>query len=249
LKLDFNLHVHTWRSSCASPEMTLEMIERTAAPTGLRWIGLSDHIDRHEDNAKPEENRRDLSQRSWEVEFLVGCEATVISPNRMAVTDPVAEELDYVMVSANHYHLSDVENPDPRTPRGYAEHYLEMIEGVLDWGLADIVAHPFLHSKIRRWMDPLKVLPHYDWDRMESLMEESARKGLAFEIKPSYPTADPPFFGRLADLCREKGVKFSLGGDSHRPSEIAYPDGFSEELERVGIGEGDLVDPTCLKGH
>ncbi len=223
--------------------MTLETIDSRAWASELKFVGISDHIDRSEDNWKPEANRDDLAEGEWRCSFLVGCEATVISPRCVAVSDEVAENLDYTMVSANHYHLSHVENPDPREPEGYADHYLDMLEGVLDWGHADVVAHPFLHSKIGKFMDPMEVLGHYDWDRLEDILAQAGGNDLAFEFKPGYPQAAPEFFSHLVDLGREKGVRFSLGGDSHKPREIAYPEDFPAQLRRVGVTAADLIDP------
>ncbi len=239
----FNMHVHTWRSSCAKPEMLLESINRKARSAGLRYVGLSDHIDVAAHNDRPTRNREDLSMGSWDVNFLVGCEATALSPSRVAVFDDVARRLDYVMVAANHYHLGVVENPARREASSYASHYLRMLEGVLGWGLADIVAHPFLHSKIARVLNPLDVLECYDWDELERILVESAQRGLSFELRPGSLSAAPEFFRELVRLCRESGVKFSLGSDAHRLCEIGYPPHFGDELESIGVRNSDLIEP------
>ncbi len=243
MKLDLNMHVHTWRSACAKPEMTLEAIEHAAASAGIRYLGLSDHIDRLADNDRPKLNRLDVGGREWEVDFLIGCEATVLSPTALAITTEVAAGLDYVMVSANHYHLASVENPDERKPDAYASHYLTMLDGVLAWGLADIVAHPFLHTKIGRIMNPLEVIDAYPWDGIERLLARAGEAGVSFEIKPGFGAIAPEFFSELVRLARRNGVRFSLGTDAHRISEIAYPTGFIDELLRLGIGRRDIVDP------
>jgi histidinol phosphatase-like PHP family hydrolase len=245
--LTYNLHVHTQRSACARPEMTLRSIDRAAEEAGLEYVGLSDHIDVAEHNPRPLLNMSDLSGESYGTTFLVGCEATVLSPGRMAVTDSVAERLDYVMVSANHYHLSNVENPETPTPAGYAQHYLEMLEGVMDWGMADVIAHPFFHTKLRRVLDPTDVFQYYDWGMLEKVLSRAAEVSLAFEIKPGFPQVAPEFFARLVELCKRHGVKFSVGSDAHRLVEVAYPDTFEDELRSIGIGPGDLMDPRRLR--
>ncbi len=244
--LTFNLHVHTWRSACAKPEMLLDAINAAARTARLEFVGLADHIDEFAHNQRPMLNMEDLSTRSWDVEFLVGCEATVLSPTRMAVTDEVAQQLDYVMVSANHYHLSSVENPDARDPSAYAEHYLKMLEGVIDWGHADIVAHPFFHTKLRRVLNPLDVLGQYDWDRIEEVVTRAAGAGIAFEIKPGFIRTAPEFFTELLDICRAVGAKISLGTDAHRLIEIGFPEGFEQELRSAGVRSRDLLDPRDL---
>jgi len=223
--------------------MVLESINREARLAGLRYVGLSDHIDIAAHNERPARNREDLAKGIWDVEFLVGCEATVLSPGRLAAFDDVARELDYVMVAANHYHLQSVENPVQRDPVSYASHYVKMLQGILDWSLADVVAHPFLHSKIGKFMNPLDVLECYDWESLEKLMVESGEQGLSFEIRPGLGRLAPRFFRDLVRLCRESGVKFSLGSDAHRLCEVRYPAEFGEELESLGIRSSDLIDP------
>jgi histidinol phosphatase-like PHP family hydrolase len=244
----FNMHVHTLRSACAKPEMTLEAIDREASRAGLRYVGIADHIDVSEHNPRPILNREDIQNGTWDVEFLVGCEATVLSPTRMAVSDEVARSLDYVMVSANHYHLGQVENPVNRSPGDYAKHYLGMLEGVMDWGLADIIGHPFLHTKLGRRgvVDPVEVLDHYDWELVERVLERAANNELSFEIKPGYIELIPEFMGRLVKTGREYGAKFSIGTDAHRLVEIPFPEDFRSKLEGIGLGASDLIDPGDL---
>ncbi len=249
MKPDINMHVHTRRSACAKDEMTLESINRAAMAGQIRFVGLADHIDVMHHNVRPLRNREDLARGSWGVEFLVGCEATVLSPRRIAIEDSIARKLDYVMVSANHYHLEIVENPVRRDPASYAAHYLEMLEGILDWGLADIVAHPFLHTKIGRFLNPVEVLACYDWDRLERVMDRAAVEELAFEIKPPFLSMAPDFFRDLLSLGHRLGVKFSLGTDAHRLTEIAYPADFGETAESLGLCYGDLVDPGRYLGR
>jgi histidinol phosphatase-like PHP family hydrolase len=224
--------------------MILESISREAASAGLRFVGLSDHVDRVEDSGRPLLNRGSLAGDSWDVEFIVGTEATVLSPGRMAITDAIAEQLDYVMVSGNHYHLRNVENPDRKTAPSYAGHYLKMIQGTMEWGLANMVAHPFLHSKLRRIMDPMDVLEHYDWDQVEQVIALAGERELAFEMRPGYATIATEFFREIVRICQRHGAKFSLGSDAHRLREVAYPDGFQGELEMLGIRQRDLIDPN-----
>ena len=243
----FNMHVHSCRSACAKPEMVLEDINSKARSAGLEYVGLADHIDIDDHNERPVLNRGDLENGSWDVEFLVGCEATVLSPGRMAVRDDIAENLDYVMVSANHYHLENVENPGEKNPLSYAEHYLGMLDGVLEWGLADIVAHPFLHTKLRRvLLDPMDVMEWYDWDAVEKVLDRAGNVGLSFEIKPGYVELIPEFMKLLIKTGRSCGVKFSLGTDAHRLVEIPFPDDFGPKLEGIGLRKGDLIDPQSF---
>lgn len=239
------MHVHTKRSACAKPEMTLPDLDAAASSAGLDYVGIADHIDIGEHNSRPLLNRRDIESGSWKTGLLVGCEATVLSPGRVAVKDDIARKLDYVMVSANHYHLDQVENPRERSPESYARHYLEMLDGVMDWGLADIVAHPFLHTKLGRRgrVNPLDVMEHYDWDLVERVLERAGGECLSFEIKPGYVDMVPDFMKQLVRIGRKHGVRFSLGTDAHRLVEIPFPDDFGEKLEGIGLGEADLIDP------
>ena len=109
--------------------------------------------------------------------------------------------------------------------------------------MADIVAHPFLHTKIGRILDPVEVLGCYDWDHLEKVMGRAAAEELAFEIKPPFLSIAPEFFRDLLSLGRRLGVRFSLGTDAHRLPEIAYPDDFADRADRLGLQPSDLINP------
>lgn len=123
-----NFHIHTLQSSCAKPDMTVENIIFRAEEEGLEIIGLSDHF--HQQNRDFFEMastlRQELDVISTPIDVLVGCEAQMISPVEVSIDQNVARILDYVMISADHYHLSEVENPKEHSALSYAVHYLKM---------------------------------------------------------------------------------------------------------------------------
>ena len=246
MRLEINMHVHTFRSACAKAEMTLQAIQKRAEESGIRFIGLSDHVDLPGDVWRPLGTLEEVSSGKWDINFLAGCEATVISPRKMALDAQTAERLDFVMVSANHYHLSHVENPAVRTPEEYAKHYMSMLWGVTRWGRAAIVAHPFLHGKLGKILDPYEVIQAYDLDEVERWIAESAGNGISLEMRPGYAGKAAPFFREIVKMCRHHGMKLSLGTDAHRLREVSYPDSFIDKIRQLDIRISDIIDPGDL---
>jgi len=243
MRLEINMHVHTFRSACAKPEMTLSAIQTRAEESGIRFVGLSDHVDLPGDVWRPLGTLEEVRSGKWGITFLAGCEATVISPRKVAVDAQTAESLDFVMVAANHYHLSHVENPVVRTPEAYAKHYMSMLWGVTRWGRAAIVAHPFLHGKLGKILDPYEVIQAYDLNKVERWIAESAGTGISLEIRPGYGGKAAPFFREIVKTCRRHGMKLSLGTDAHRLREVGYQDSFIDEVKKLDIRSSDIIDP------
>lgn len=237
-----NLHIHSFFSRCASREMTIERIIIEAEKAGLEMIGISDHIDRPD--AKERQNRlldnfliREKLNPS--INVRIGCETSQIDPNTIALDEGIARQLDFVLVSSNHYHLSIVENPSEKTPWEYAAHYLRMVEGAIDWGHATSISHPFLLAKVRD-IDHAQVLASYDRNELHRILRKAAGKGVAFELNPRHLRYAKDFFKELVDFGTRVGLKFTLGTDAHKPHEIAYS---SADMEILSLLTPSPINP------
>ncbi len=237
-----NFHIHTRQSSCGKEEMTVENILRKAEEETLEVIGLSDHFhERGRDFLKMASALRyDLEVLKPSFDVLVGCEAQMLSPHEVSIDQNIASSLDYVMISADHYHLSAVENPDERKAEAYAVHYLKMLEGAIDTGFCDIIAHPFTLPKVTE-IDRLLVLEVYDRDELARILKKAARKRVALELNPSHISIAPWFFTELSVLSHEIGIKFTIGTDAHSLSGIVNNN--SKEIEKLGFSQEDFVIP------
>ncbi|MFA5865886.1 MAG: PHP domain-containing protein [Phycisphaerae bacterium] len=242
-----NLHIHTLQSRCAQREMTVNNIIMKAQAAGLEVIGLSDHL--HEKNRDFNEmiltTRRCLTQIETSITVLVGCEAQMVSPEKVTIDQSVAVQLDYVSISADHYHVPEVENPRKKTPPAYADHYLKMLEGALDTGFCSMISHPFVFSKVEE-MDVRQALAAYDKKALTSILKKAADRNVAFEFNPKHAATFPGFYTELVSTFHDLGVKFTIGTDAHSLSDIGYV--ISDDLiKALGINEDDFTVPikTC----
>ncbi|MBC8232531.1 hypothetical protein H8E77_23535 [bacterium] len=247
-----NFHIHTMQSSCAKEEMTVKNILLKAEAEGFEIIGLSDHF--HQpgrdylnmasklrnslDALKPLGRVRSVSRPSLDV--LVGCEAQMLSPKQVSIDQKIASCLDYVIIAADHYHLATVENPIERQADAYAIHYLKMLEGAIDTGFCDVIAHPFTLPKVTG-IDRLLVLELYDRDEIARILSKAIRKRVSLELNPNHISIAPWFFSELSLLSHQIGFKFTIGTDAHLLSGIGYEN--STELEKLGFSPEDFVVP------
>ena len=237
-----NLHIHSTLSDCASREMTVARIVAEAERAGLQTIGLADHVDRSDPGREAAvlANFQTVERLRPPINVLIGCETTQIRPNVFAVSEAAARQLDFVIVAANHYHLDHVENPADTSPAGYAAHYLRMLEGAIDWGLATVIAHPFLLGKVRS-LNHAQVLAAYDRNELRRILRKAADCHVALELNPAQIRAAPAFLNELAAIGRELNLKFAPGTDAHQPAEIPYSQTDIETLHDIGLGETDLL--------
>ena len=237
-----NMQIHSILSNCASREMTIERIINEAERGGLATIGISDHID------LPHPARQNQLLANFEIveklnpsmNVRVGCEASQIAPDTIVVDKATAQQLDFVLVATNHYHLRQVEKPHDTSPASYAAHYLRMVEGAIDWGYTTIIPHPFLLAKVRE-LDHAQVLASYNRDELHRILHKAADMNVAFELNPRHLRHAMDFFKELLTLGRQVGLKFALGTDAHKPHDIAYSEEDMETLNQLGIGESDLI--------
>lgn len=237
-----NFHVHTYQSNCAQKEMTVKNIIPKAMEEDLKIIGLTDHTVDSNFWDRTQLIRRELGVLNPEIKVLIGCEADMLSPQKVTIDDKLAKNLDYIAIAPNHYHLCRVQKPRLETPSGYVAHNLSMIEGALNTGFCDVIVHPFLLKKVYRENSTI-LLELYDRDKLRKILERASAGGVALEFNPSDAMLAPLFYKELCILCRESGVKFAMGNDAHKLSGIG--NGVSWKEIR---GLGFLCEDFCVPG-
>lgn len=230
--------IHTTRSKCAKPENTIAAICATLDARGMTMAGLSDHIDAPDDQARFAEiiraNRKDIADANPDCRVYVGAEASMLRPSQCALHADTAEQLDYVLVACNHYHLAGlVEAPASFKPESFASHFCDMVLGAADLGYADSVPHPFLNLKCGPEL-AFATLRCYTETRLAEVLARAAAADLAFEINPYHAGQAVEWFRDLVLEARRHGVKFTLGSDSHTLAFIGYP------------GAGNGIDPRTV---
>lgn len=246
-----NMHTHTHRSNCGGRDSTIANTVAEAQSVGLRLIGICDHIDEPNSGREPLilENMRERDGIDTSVRVLVGSEVSMNAPDLPAAEPEVMATWDYVIISANHFHLGCVSQPDERNEEGYADHFLTMAEGAIRFG-ASIIPHPFSYIGVRtmeegREIDWPRLMKAYDMKRVRTLFSLAAAKGTAFEINPGRMGVMPDFFKRIIKMGRDEGMKFSLGSDGHHPGQMHYggPERITEieaQLSALGLLEEDI---------
>lgn len=239
IRADF--HVHTTLSDCASREHTPDRVLQEARETGLEALGISDHIFGPDDLRKPKELRAQLPERLGNLRIYVGCEAEMHGPTEPTIDADYAAQVDFVIMATSHlYYLGD------EVLNGLGEQellglMLDLMDGAIETGCGDIIAHPFRVNGCRfGFADLVAAL---DRDRLMQTARKAARAGIAMECNPAFLRAAPDAAQWLFRSFLETGCKLSIGSDSHYPGGIGChgPDFATEdELRTMGLSEGTL---------
>ena len=202
MRFRHNMHIHTFRSNCGQPEMVIADIVERAEGAALEVIGLVDHVDlgAAKEIAALHADRRDVERLRPALKVLVGTEVTMLSPRRLAITPEQAQGLDFVMVAANHFHLREiVEQPTSDSPQAFAEHALAMLQGAIETGMADIIAHPLVAKTGVLAFEPERLITELTSERLAPVLIKAAQRGTAMELNPWLAAQFPAFLGDLID--------------------------------------------------
>lgn len=218
----YNLHIHSIHSSCARLEMEMCSIIEYASSSGLEVIAITDHY--NSPSCRIVEQNERLKQEALKydgsVDILYGAELSAYGVGKYLDSMETNRALDYRLYAYNHYHLDYWEHPRDRTPRGYAEHGVEVLRHLLVSGRADCIAHPFVGRYIECLEDKTLVTKALSDNELGNILEIGKQNGIAWEINPGAMFADPEFAQRYWSIGKEVGVVFVLGTDAHRLSAI-----------------------------
>lgn len=258
MKIFSDMHVHTDISRCCrSPEQTFDNILKTWSGGGVKKIGFTDHIWNSKttpgsawydsmDGSGNIQLKQKIKEGGWDIEIMVGGEADTKAPGVFGITRELKEKLDYVVISANHFHMKDfVEQPLDKSPRGIAEHMLKFFISAVTSGLPDAIVHPLF---------PLGYVSSYD-AAIASLSDTELTDafGLArdnnvgIEINPcTLPNPEKNrIFNidsslRIFSLAKVAGCKFTFGSDAHAPEEFKNLSRLQFFVEEMNLKEEDL---------
>ena len=199
MKIEHDFHIHTDLSICANETATLDNYIEIAKKLGLKKLGIANHFwDSKIDGAFDFYKIQDFSHISKlkpEIEkantaglkIYFGAEAEY-DPNHhdVSVTEEVAEQLDFLIVPNSHTHIT--------MPRDFYESYDKHIDFMIK-AYKDIinskvskyitaVAHPF--CAVCCPYDREILLNMISDDTFKRLFDETANKGIAFELNVDY---------------------------------------------------------------
>lgn len=221
-----NMHIHTNFSGCAKPEMTLEAIVREAERCGLTDIAITDHSDIWMSDhtvATNEVLKQQRDKLQTNVNLRIGAEMSLYGIGKYDRTPEEMATMEYRLFAQNHYHLDVWEQPEERTPEGYARHTRACLEGLFTTDYADCVAHPIVPEKVgraNRIEHQEQILDYFTDNILGDLMEQGEKAGCAWELHRGAIYHFPEFSRRYFNIGREVGVHFNFAADAHKLVDI-----------------------------
>ena len=260
MKITHDFHVHTHLSLCGHESATVEHYVATAKKLGLKKIGFSDHFGdgnipgaRGFYRAHPFDHNAQLMDElakvnEPDIQFYFGCETEYHTPKRdIAITEEEAEKFDFIVVPNSHTHMIM-----PKEYFGnYEKHVAFMIgayEDILNSPLSRYVtamAHPF-DICCHDYKSDVLIKMISD-DTFKRLFDQTAEKGIAFELNMAYSKGMTPAdiandcHIRMFTLAKECGCKFTFGSDSHDNKAHDFYENADILADILGLKEDDLA--------
>ncbi len=221
-----NMHTHTHFSLCAKPEMELAAMVKAAEEAGLSTLAITDHCDpgsKIDVLSNTKTLKKLLKGIDTPVRVLIGSELSSYGVGKWADNDELNSALDYRGYSSVHYHLESWEHPADRSPRGYAEHMLAVLEALLKADRADCIVHPFSPGKFKFFSveEKTEMLGSITDNELGDILSLGEEHGCAWELHLSSIAGFPDFYRRLFFIGKEAGVHFNAGTDAHNLSGIS----------------------------
>jgi len=232
-----NMHTHSVYSKCSKPEMIFEDMVKAAETAGLKTLAITDHSDYDDDidlvaNTLDLKNRRDKLNTS--VRVLIGSELSCYGVGKFVEPYEVDCSVEYRNYSCVHYHLDYWEQPEDRSPRGYAKHMQQVLYSLFETDRADCIAHPFSPMKMKFFnIDEQKAtLAAITDNELGDVMLAGEKAKCAWEIHRASFLTYPEFYRRFFNIGKEAGVHFNLGTDAHHLCQIDTSD-FVEDFNNI----------------
>ena len=220
-------------------------ILRKAKERGLQCVGLTDHVFGFTDPYVVDYARAECPESGNGIQVFFGCEADVLEIGKTTVTEHMLETLDFVMVSASHFHndyMNMVAPPASDDPEAVGRHYLEMFRFAASLDCVDVIAHPFY--VMPGTFDPRSIYTLSEKD-LRSAAEIAAANGVAVEISRRAVTPDHIEFMRVFyRLCKRSGVKLSVGSDAHNLETVGRTDQLGSLIQELALEEQDFWLPN-----
>lgn len=216
----YNVHTHSVFSKCSKKEMIFEDMIKAAEKYGLDTLAVTDHSDPGDD-IDSYANFLILKERlkavNTPVRVLIGAELSAWGVGKYAESHEVDKALDFSSYSHIHYHLSCWEQPEDRSPAGYARHELAVLNELFTTDRADCIAHPFSPTKMNFFNDEQKaaVLSAISDNELGDILEKGEKASCSWEIHTPTFLRFTDFSKRFYNIGKEVGVHFLVGSDAH----------------------------------
>ena len=233
-----NLHVHTSFSHCAPAGRTLAVILAEAKQAGLSRIAITDHYNTDNSDDKFAAHiatlRQELAGIQTDIKVFFGAELSAYGVGKWLEGDSLRQKLDYRLYACNHYHLAYWEQPEDKSPAGYAKHAMAVATAVIASDHADCIAHPFGPGYIKTEVDKQAICDAITDTMLGDVFTIAKAHQTAIELNA--PSRDPwGLQRRIFNTGRECGVVFNYGTDAHKPGTVDTMQ-YIREVRRVLLG-------------
>ncbi len=262
IKINHDLHVHTFISACSKDEQARPpaMIEQ-ARRQDLEIIGFADHLwdasvegasswYTPQDVANLLQIRDQIPEDTQGVKVLVGCETEYRGNGMVGISPATAEKLDFVLIPFTHFHMGQfmAEPAEIATPDAFAKTVVRRFQEVVDLGLATGLAHPFMLCGYKEQSDD--ILGRISDATFADCFGRAAQRGVSIEIHPGYfpgiqgPDSDgyhDETFLRILSIAKQSGCYFHLSSDTHRLDGIGKVHQLAPYLAQLDITNDDIL--------
>ena len=209
---------------------------------GYLRIGFADHFDPASMAERARQTREEIAEAEPNLMVHVGAEASVyLGWPRDALEEMRSTVLDFCLLAPSHYPRSrDVPEFAKQPLESQASWILESFKESVGFDFADAVAHPFAYGQIPRLDEVLSFIEDRD---LRLALRQAKRNAIAMDLSPRICAIDHAFLTRFLSICREVGVKFSIGSDAHTLDNVGNDRLVLPILRRHGITDADLWLP------
>jgi histidinol phosphatase-like PHP family hydrolase len=223
--------------------MRLGAIIDVCARRGIKRLGITDHISASTDPGILDTARREIASLKRTIDVYLGCEADILAVGRHVVTDEMRSSLDFISVAANHFHTVDsVAQPADESLRTVGRHFVDMFDYACSLDFVDTIVHPMV--VMAGTFDPTCLDLLKDEEIIPAL-QKARDNGIAMEISPRALARDQILFRlRFYSLCRQAGLKFSIGSDAHSLEMVGQVRILAPIIKELGITDEDIWLPN-----
>ena len=235
-QIDHDLHIHSQLSACSKhPEQTPEYILNYAKSNGLKHICLTDHFwDEDVPGASDwcrQHNFAHISKalplpKADGIRFDFGCECDFDKNLNLTATRKNIDKLDFIIVATSHLHMAGYTiDADVKHVADRAKVYMQHNHALLDMDL------PFHKMGLAHFTSILlswdgigtndELLNSITDSEYAELFERIAASGMGVELNMSVDEAHNEANLRIYRIARDRGCKFYLGSDAHKPAELS----------------------------
>ncbi len=230
-----NLHIHSCFSKCANREMDFDAIVKSAENAGLEAIAITDHVMIEDDDFL--RNIADLKAKAekaqTDVKIMIGAELSAYGINKFTFQNEMPQ-LDYRLWAHNHYHVDGWEQPEDKSPVGYKNHIIAVLNSLIESDRADCIAHPFHDEYLIYYLmgavsfEVGSVPNSFTENEIGDLFKKAQMHETAFELNFNIIPHFPEFYRMMYNIGRETGVMFNVGTDAHKLVNISTRSSLAE---------------------